>query len=65
MAASVSVTVGPRNSGATSEHFMKHAAERPDVGPLVDRQTARLLRAHIGGRPEDHPFPRPTQRDGG
>ena len=31
-----------------------NAPERPDVGALVDRLAARLLRAHVGRRAEDH-----------
>ena len=36
------------------EHFVEHAPERPDVGALVDGLPARLLRAHVRGRAEDH-----------
>ena len=32
----------------------QHAAERPDVAALVDVLAARLLRAHVGRRAEDH-----------
>ncbi len=32
---------------------MEHDAERPDVGPLVDRASARLLGAHVGRGAED------------
>ena len=36
------------------EALVEHAAERPDVGALVDRPPARLLGAHVGNGPEDH-----------
>ena len=52
-AASVSDTSSPSNA-RRREHFVEHAAERPDVGALVDRLAARLLRRHVGGRAEDH-----------
>ena len=38
---------------AAGQHLVEHAAERPDVGALVDALTARLLRAHVGGGAED------------
>ena len=44
------------------EHLVDHAAKRPDVGPLVDRPPARLLRTHVRRRPENHACPR---TDGG
>ena len=40
---------------AARQHLVQHAPERPDVGPLVDRLAARLLRAHVGRGPENHP----------
>ena len=36
-----------------SEHFEQHHAEGPDIGTLVDRFTASLLRRHVGGRAQD------------
>ena len=39
------------------EHLEEHAAERPDVGAFVDRLALRLLRAHVGGGPDDHAQP--------
>ena len=39
------------------QHFEQHAAERPDVGALVDRLAARLLGTHVGGGAEDHAAP--------
>ena len=42
-----------RKRGASRQHLVQHAPERPDVGALVDGLTARLLRAHVGGRAED------------
>ncbi len=35
------------------KHFVKHDAERPNVGALIRRLAARLLRAHVTGRAED------------
>ena len=32
---------------ASGQHLVEHAPKRPDVGPLVDRSPARLLRAHV------------------
>ena len=43
-----------RRTPAAREHLVKHAAERPDVGALVDRSAARLLGAHVGRGAEDH-----------
>ena len=37
------------------QHFEEDDPERPDIGALVDRQTARLLRRHVRRRAEDHP----------
>ena len=36
------------------EHLVQHYAECPDIGALVDRFPARLLRRHVRGRAEDH-----------
>ena len=35
------------------QHLEEHDAERPDVGALVHRLAARLLRRHVGGGAED------------
>ena len=35
------------------QHFVEHDAERPDVGPLIRRLTARLFRAHVTGCPQN------------
>ena len=43
-----------RESGTAGQEFIEHAAKRPDVRPLVDHLPASLLRAHVGGRPENH-----------
>ena len=50
--------------GAAGEHLVEHAAERPDVGALVDGLAARLLGTHVGGRAEDHALARAGDRDG-
>ena len=39
-----------------SQHLVQHAAERPDVRPLVDGLASSLFRTHIGGRARDHTF---------
>ena len=41
---------------AAGEHFEEHAAERPDIGPAVQRLAPRLLRAHVGRRAEHGPL---------
>ena len=33
--------------GATREHFVEHAAERPDIRPPVQRLATRLFGAHV------------------
>ena len=43
-----------RKRDPAGEHFVEHAAERPDITSLINGLTARLLRAHVGGRPENH-----------
>ena len=57
----VSEAVSPRKAAA-GQHFVQHAAEGPDVGPLVDRLAARLLGAHVGGRAENHAVARAADR---
>ena len=42
-----------REGRATGDHLEEHAAERPDVGALVDRVAAGLLGAHVRGRSDD------------
>ncbi len=37
----------------TAQHLEQHDAERPDVGALIGRLTARLLGTHVAGRAED------------
>ena len=47
---------GNRSAGeraASGEQLEQHAPERPDVGPLVGRLSARLLRTHVGRRADD------------
>ena len=36
------------------QHLVQHDAERPDVGPPVDRLAASLLGRHVRRRAEDH-----------
>ena len=43
-----------RKCARACQHLVQHAAERPDVGALVDRFAARLLRAHVRGGAENH-----------
>src|SRR5678816_3719536 len=38
------------------QHFVEHAAKRPDVRPLVERLPPRLLRAHVGRSTQDGPL---------
>jgi hypothetical protein len=45
------------------EQLVHDAAERPNVGAPIDRESPRLLRAHVRGRPEHDPFVRPFRRD--
>ena len=45
-----------RERRAPRQHFEQHAAERPDVGALVERPAARLFRTHVGRRAEDRPL---------
>ena len=42
-AAISSVTSSPSNARRAGEHLVEHGAERPDVGALVDRLSARLF----------------------
>jgi hypothetical protein len=54
-----------RERGPARQEFIKHAAKRPDVCPLVDHLPASLLRAHVGGRPEHHAVTRVADAHGG
>ena len=47
------------------EHLVEQDAEGPDVGALVDRLAARLLRRHVGGGAEDEPGRGPGVGEGG
>ena len=38
----------------TAQHFVEDDAERPDVCPLVDLVTPRLLRTHVGNRTDTY-----------
>jgi hypothetical protein len=38
---------------APHEHFVEHAAERPDVGATIDVPSFGLLRRHVGSRAEN------------
>ena len=53
IAARKSETVVAGEGLPPGQHLEEHAAERPDVRPLVDRLTARLLGTHVGGGTED------------
>ena len=53
-----------REGDASRQHLVEHTAERPDVRALVDRQSARLLRAHVRGRAEDDPCAPPAVASG-
>ena len=50
---------------AAGEHLVEHYAERPDVRPLVDRLSLRLLRRHVGRRAENHAQLRAVDRGEG
>ena len=43
------------------QHFVEHAPERPDIGPLVGALTARLLGAHVRRCAKKHVFSRLRQ----
>ena len=58
----VSETVSPGNGDAPGQHLVEHAAERPDVGALVDRLATRLLGAHVGGGADDSASAPPSRR---
>src|SRR5262249_16216310 len=47
---------------AASEDLVKDAAERPDIGALVDVLTARLLWAHVRRRAEEDTLARCSNR---
>jgi hypothetical protein len=48
-----------RPHGPRGEALVHDAAQRPEIGPVVDRAlAAHLLGAHVGGRPEHRPFAR-------
>ena len=44
----------PVERAAARQHLVQHAAEGPDVGALVHRLAARLLRRHVRRGAEDH-----------
>ena len=54
-----------REGPAAGQHLVEHAAERPDVGALVDRLALGLLRRHVGRGAEDHPAHRHRRRRDG
>ena len=57
IAASTSVMSSACERRSPGQHFVEHAAERPDVGALVDRLAARLLGAHVGRGAKNHAAP--------
>ena len=48
-------SVSAANARAAGEQLVAQAPERPDVGPLIDRQAARLLGAHVARGADDSP----------
>ena len=50
----MSEIVSPENARLPVSISIEHAAERPDIGALVDRLAARLLGAHVRAGAEDH-----------
>jgi len=54
-----------RECRAARQHLVEHTAEGPEIGALVDRLAPRLLGAHVGRRPENHPVTRAADREGG
>ena len=50
MRAMESETESQANARSPGQHLEQHAAEGPDVGPLVDGKPPRLLGAHVGCR---------------
>ena len=51
----VSDTSSPLNASAAGQHLEQHGAKRPQIAAPVDRPALRLLRAHVGRGPENHP----------
>ena len=45
----------PLERRAAREHLAEDRSEREDVGPLVDRRAAGLLRRHVADRADDRP----------
>ena len=43
----------PMKRPAPRQALIEHAAESPDVGPLVHCPPSRLLGTHVGRRPQD------------
>ena len=54
----------PREGRASREHFIQHAAERPDVGALVDPLAACLFWTHVGGGAKNHALRGTVNGDG-
>ena len=63
IAAIVSETLSPRNARRAVNISYNTAAERPDVGALVDRPPTCLLWAHVGGGAGNDPFTGFLDRD--
>jgi hypothetical protein len=54
IAASVPVRGFAAERHLADQQLEEHAAERPDVDPLVERLAARLFGTHVGRRPQNH-----------
>ena len=59
----VSETVSPGKRDAPGQHLVEDAAERPDVGALVDRLPARLLAGSCRRPCPECAFARPAWRE--
>ena len=44
-----------RERRRSGEHLVQHTAQAVEIAATVDMSGARLLRTHVGGRPDRHP----------